>query len=89
MIDNISFEPQSHADEGFAATQILANADAENGQFTPLIYHVKGTSGPDFRSKHARSVVQIELGNPPRRQLPGYPVGVFLHPKSARIPWLS
>ncbi|MCF7830762.1 cyclase family protein, partial [Candidatus Gracilibacteria bacterium] len=76
MIDNISFE--SNETEGFHATQNLSKPEPDTGEFTPLIYHVTGTSADDFVEKHNRKNTRIEIGNPPKKQLSGHPVGVFV-----------
>gem|GEM_PF-3844663 len=76
MIDNISFEANGAV--GFHATQKLASPNTETGDFTPLVYHVGGTDPHDFTEKNQGKEVRIELGNPPKKQLTGYPVGVHV-----------
>lgn len=76
MIDNISFEVNGAA--GFHATQELASPNPQTGEFTPLVYHVGATDAPDFTEKNQGRKVRIEVGNPPKKQLTGYPVGVYL-----------
>lgn len=76
MIDNISFEKPG--EKLFHATQLLANPKPETVEFTPLVYHIGNTEGADFVEKCQGKRVRIELGNPPTKELPGYPVGVFV-----------
>lgn len=75
MIDNISFEVPGQ--QGFHATQLLANPRPENGEFTPLVYHIGGTDNENFTAECQGKNVRIEIGNPPKKELTGYPVGVF------------
>jgi hypothetical protein len=76
MVDNISFEVPGQ--QGFHATQLLANPKPGEGEFTPLVYHVGNTENDEFTSENQGKRVRIELGNPPKKELPGYPVGVFI-----------
>ena len=76
MVDNISFEVNGA--KGFHATQELAAPDAETGKFTPLVYHVGKTEADNFTEENNGKNVSIELGNPPRKGLTGYPVGVYV-----------
>jgi len=76
MIDNISFEVPGQ--KGFYATQLLANPNTETSNFTPLVYHVGNTENDRFAKDHQGKNARIEIGNPPKKELPGYPVGVFV-----------
>lgn len=76
MVDNISFEP--NGTNGFHATQELAAPNPATGEFTPLVYHIGNTDTSNFKERCDKEKVHIELGNPPRQKLTGYPVGVYV-----------
>lgn len=76
MVDNISFEVPGQ--QGFHATQLLANPKPDEGDFTPLVYHVGGTDNENFTAECQGRNVRIEIGNPPKKELSGYSAGVFV-----------